>query len=173
MRSPHPGHRCWAIFSCPASGRPGQNGPDTLPLCCARPCLSSRMRRHPEPFFSCHPEEAQPAKDLFPAAAGQRKKILRFVQEDRPGRAWDKRPGRAQADRRGGRGGARKPPRTESRPGRQRAGAGLGYLMALVSTSSWSLAAKSARDMAPRSPSERWRGETVAFSTSLSPTTSI
>ena len=41
------------------------------------------------------------------------------------------------------------------------------------STSRRSLAWKSARDMAPRSPAARCRGETVPFSMSRSPTTSM
>ena len=47
------------------------------------------------------------------------------------------------------------------------------YQMALVSTSCFSRAAKSATDMAPRSSPVRRRTETVWFSISRSPTTSI
>ena len=47
------------------------------------------------------------------------------------------------------------------------------YFLALESTTSFSRAVKSSMLMAPRSPSARWRGETVPFSISRSPTTSI
>lgn len=48
-----------------------------------------------------------------------------------------------------------------------------GYFWALVSTTSRSSLVKSSMDMAPRSPSVRWRGETVPFSISRSPTTTM
>ena len=47
------------------------------------------------------------------------------------------------------------------------------YFLALLSTTSRSRAVKSSRDMAPRSPSTRCRGETVPFSMSRSPTTTM
>lgn len=47
------------------------------------------------------------------------------------------------------------------------------YWMALLSTTSWSLAAKSSRLIAPRSSPARVRTETVLFSISRSPTTII
>ena len=69
-----------------------------------------------------------------------------------------------------------RPPRNRT----QRSGLGPGrcegktfYQMALVSTSCFSRAVKSAMDMAPRSSPVRRRTETVWFSISRSPTTSI
>ena len=47
------------------------------------------------------------------------------------------------------------------------------YFLALLSTTSRSRAVKSSRDMAPKSPSTRCRGETVPFSMSRSPTTTM
>ena len=47
------------------------------------------------------------------------------------------------------------------------------YFLALVSTTSSSRAAKASKLMAPRSPSERWRTETVWPSMSRSPTMSM
>ena len=47
------------------------------------------------------------------------------------------------------------------------------YFFALLSTTSRTSAAKASSVMAPRSPSERWRGETVSFSISRSPTTTM
>ena len=49
----------------------------------------------------------------------------------------------------------------------------ISYFLALLSTTSRSRAVKSSRDMAPRSPSVRCRGETVPFSMSRSPTTTM
>ena len=47
------------------------------------------------------------------------------------------------------------------------------YLMTLLSTSSFSMAANCSRDMAPRSSPARCRPEPVPFSMSRSPTTTI
>lgn len=47
------------------------------------------------------------------------------------------------------------------------------YFLALVSTTSLRSAIKASMDIAPRSPSARWRGETVLFSMSRSPTTTM
>ena len=47
------------------------------------------------------------------------------------------------------------------------------YFLALLSTTSRSRAVNASRDMAPRSPSTRCRGETVPFSMSRSPTTTM
>ncbi len=47
------------------------------------------------------------------------------------------------------------------------------YFLALLSTTWRSRAANASRDMAPRSPSARCRGETVPFSMSRSPTTTM
>ena len=47
------------------------------------------------------------------------------------------------------------------------------YFLALLSTTWRSRAANASRDMAPRSPSVRCRGETVPFSMSRSPTTTM
>ena len=47
------------------------------------------------------------------------------------------------------------------------------YFLALLSTTRRSRAANASRDMAPRSPSARCRGETVPFSMSRSPTTTM
>ena len=49
----------------------------------------------------------------------------------------------------------------------------LFYFLALLSTTWRSRAANASRDMAPRSPSARCRGETVPFSMSRSPTTTM
>ena len=49
----------------------------------------------------------------------------------------------------------------------------LSYFFALLSTTSRSSAVNSSMDMAPRSPSARWRGDTVPFSMSRSPTTTM
>ncbi len=72
--------------------------------------------------------------------------------------------------------GVSDPSDTPGAPGGAAGGAQMriqSYLMVMASTSSRSLAAKSAQDMAPRSSPVRWRGETVPFSMSRSPTTSI
>ena len=47
------------------------------------------------------------------------------------------------------------------------------YFLALLSTTWRSRATNASRDMAPRSPSVRCRGETVPFSMSRSPTTTM
>ena len=64
-------------------------------------------------------------------------------------------------------------PRKQEKPPGRAAFRLLIYLMVLVSTSSLSIAANCSRLMPPRSSPVRCRGETVAFSMSRSPTTSI
>ena len=66
------------------------------------------------------------------------------------------------------------PRKKRARPsGRAPLGNVLYYLMTLLSTSSFSMAAKASRGMAPRSSPPRVRTETVPFSTSRSPMTSM